>query len=156
MPRLAPDVWLGIFIAAAAIFAALVVVPLAVEAVPGGARSWLQAPRFLPLVCLYTIGLLGVVIAIRSVRTPVAKSRSGGIGLRAVALVGAAIALLSAGAQVLGTMAASVIICTALMVIGGERRFWVLAIAGVLVPIAAVLLLVRLAAVPLPQGLLSW
>src|SRR5690606_24609167 len=125
-PVAPPDVIVGVGLAFGAALLAFVIVPIWVEPAPYDV-GWQQSPRLFPWCCAAVVGLLGLVIALRAwgrEATPDVEIAGPSLArtLRAVVLVLVAIIACVVLTGIIGMVSANVVVCFALMLLGGERR----------------------------------
>lgn len=144
------DVAVGLFLAGLGLLTLVVIIPLGVE-MPPALRTPLTSPRLLPQIAAGAITLFGVVIAIQAMRGKgLPRTREDGSAPRGLLVVLAAIAGYFCLSEAIGAAAIACLVTLALLLLSGERRWPVLLFAGLILPFAAVTLLIRVGGVPLP------
>lgn len=135
-----------------------VAIPGFVSVPPGTIRP-LTSPQLLPQILAGLISVLGLAIAVAPLAVgasaPDDAEGDGGNIWQGLAIVLGAIVVYVTLVEWLGAILVAIVVTLALLLVRGEQRWPVLAVAGVAIPTAAVLLLQRVGNVPLPDGLLA-
>lgn len=146
----------GVLLLGAIVFLVFVV-PIGIVA-PGGNLPLALSPRFLPIVLGVAIGglaLLGIAVERWRRRGSDVDLGAPEIAIPAELRVWSAFLILFvtvASVDWVGMVPASVLGFVGLLVLGGERRWWVYLLAGVVFPYAVAAFFEHAVHVPLPAG----
>lgn len=154
------DLGVGLFFFAAALVFLFVVVPVGIR-VPGRVQHFGLSPAMLPIVTAVLIGTFGAILALRAAFAqalpPPEDELAGEPRVDWWWRLTVAAALAAAYYVVvpwLGMTLTAVLVTAGMMLLGGERRLWLIAMLAVTLPVVVSYLFRGLLYVPLPRGLL--
>ena len=165
------DFFLGVGLIVLFLFIFFWVIPTQIPAIVAHPLAHALAPSFLPSIMSLIIVILGCLIAVHAWRNSMAPafdpSSSSGSGDGAstdwqrAAIIRAVAALVAAFGycvvfDALGALLSAVLITIFLIMLTGERSARTVLVAGVLVPTLIYVIFTRLAAAPLPRGILPF
>ncbi|MEZ5862725.1 MAG: tripartite tricarboxylate transporter TctB family protein [Geminicoccaceae bacterium] len=158
MKTLRTDFWIGIGVVALGSALALVAVPEGVVS-PRNVRIAVLSPAFWPNILAWVVALMGLVLAVQSLRQPKAPDEPEAAAgmprhglLRLLALAVGSIAFCAFATKLGLVWASMVAFAVVLLLTGTSYRIAAVAVA-ILLPLALYAFFAHVAAVPIPQGL---